>query len=88
MSGSVTQGASGLKARGDRDYELGVAIGETGGERLGESRNVAMCCASREISWYVNGAIPYLSQPGAYASGNIIDTGGTRAESSTSTRRR
>ena len=42
--------------------------------------NVAMCCSGRAISWYVNGAIQYLSTPGAYAGGNIIDAGGTNGE--------
>ena len=43
--------------------------------------NVAMCCGpGPEIAWYVNGVIQYLTQPGTYANGNIIDTGGTKAE--------
>jgi hypothetical protein len=42
--------------------------------------NVAMCCLGREISWYVNGAIQYLSNPGTYANGNIIDAGGAKSE--------
>jgi hypothetical protein len=33
-----------------------------------------------EIAWYVNGVIQYFSQPGTYANGNIIDTGGANAE--------
>src|ERR1700677_2621178 len=45
------------------------------------NNNVAMCCGpGPEISWYVNGVIQFLSQPGTYTSGNIIDTGGTKAE--------
>ena len=50
--------------------------------------NVAMCCLGREISWYVNGAIQYLSNPGTYANGNMIDPAGQRANLSTSIRRR
>jgi hypothetical protein len=42
--------------------------------------NVAMCCSGREISWYVNGALQYLSNPGTYANGNIIDSGGATSE--------
>jgi hypothetical protein len=42
--------------------------------------NVTLCCTGPEISWYVNGVIQFLSAPGTYANGNIIDTGGTRAE--------
>jgi hypothetical protein len=45
------------------------------------NNNVAMCCGpGPEISSYVNGVIQYLTQPGTYANGNIIDTGGTKAE--------
>ena len=42
--------------------------------------NVVMCCGGREISWYVNGAIQYLGNPGTYANANIIDSGGAKSE--------
>jgi hypothetical protein len=42
--------------------------------------NVAMCCRSPEISWYVNGVRQFIGQPGTYTNGNIIDAGGTKAE--------
>jgi hypothetical protein len=43
--------------------------------------NVVMCCGPGPfISWYVNGVIQYISQPGTYTNGNIIDTGGTKGE--------
>ena len=42
--------------------------------------NVVMCCGGREISWYVNGAIQYLGQPGTYTNSNIIDSGGAKSE--------
>jgi hypothetical protein len=43
--------------------------------------NVAMCCGpGPKIAWYVNGVIQYLTQPGTYTNGNIIDTGGTKSE--------
>jgi hypothetical protein len=43
--------------------------------------NVAMCCGpGAEISWYVNGVAQFIGQPGTYTNGNIIDTGGTKAE--------
>jgi hypothetical protein len=42
--------------------------------------NVAMCCAGPEISWYVNGVSQYNSKVGTYTNGNIIDTGGAKAE--------
>ena len=42
--------------------------------------NVALCCTGPEISWYVNGVVQWLSQPGTYGNGNIIETEGTRGE--------
>ena len=42
--------------------------------------NVAMCCTSPEMSWYVNGVIQYITKAGTYANGNILDSGGTKAE--------
>ena len=43
--------------------------------------NVVLCCGPGPfISWYVNGVIQYLSQPGTYMNGNIIDTEGTKGE--------
>ena len=42
--------------------------------------NIAMCCNGPEIVWYVNGAAQFLSQPGTYMNGNVIDTGGATAE--------
>ena len=42
--------------------------------------NVAMCCVGSAIVWYVNGVVQYLTKPGTYANGNIIDTGGAKSE--------
>jgi hypothetical protein len=42
--------------------------------------NVALCCKGPEISWYINGVIQYLSQPGTYGNGNIIEKEGTKGE--------
>jgi hypothetical protein len=43
--------------------------------------NVVLCCGPGPfISWYVNGVIQYISQPGTYTNGNIVDTGGTTGE--------
>jgi hypothetical protein len=43
--------------------------------------NVVFCCGPGPfISWYVNGAIQYISQPGTYPNGNVVDTGGTKGE--------
>jgi hypothetical protein len=58
--------------------QLNVDTRDTG---VTADNNVAMCCGpGPEMSWYVNGVIQYLTQPGTYANGNIIDTGGTKAE--------
>ncbi len=32
------------------------------------------------MSWYVNGVVQYVTQPGTYGNGNIIETGGTKGE--------
>jgi hypothetical protein len=42
--------------------------------------NVVLCCKGPEITWYVNGAIQFVSQPGTYGNGNIIETEGTQGE--------
>jgi hypothetical protein len=42
--------------------------------------NVVLCCTGPYITWYVNGVIQYLSEPGTYGSGNIIETEGTKGE--------
>ena len=42
--------------------------------------NVAMCCTGPEISWYINGVIQYNTKAGTYTNGNIIDSGGAKAE--------
>jgi len=43
--------------------------------------NVVLCCGPGPfISWYVNGVVQYLSQPGTYMNGNIIDTEGAKGE--------
>jgi hypothetical protein len=42
--------------------------------------NVAMCCASPESTWYVNGVVQFIGKPGTYTNGNIIDSGGAKSE--------
>ncbi|MGB7977013.1 MAG: hypothetical protein WCF81_22280 [Roseiarcus sp.] len=43
--------------------------------------NVVLCCGPGPfISWYVNGVVQYLSQPGTYVNGNIIETEGAKGE--------
>ncbi len=48
---------------------------------LTADHNVGLCCGPEpELSWYVNGVMQYLTQPGTYTNGNIIDTGGAKSE--------
>jgi hypothetical protein len=43
--------------------------------------NVVLCCGPGPfITWYVNGVVQFLSQPGTYMNGNIIDTEGAKGE--------
>jgi hypothetical protein len=43
--------------------------------------NVVLCCGPGPfITWYVNGVVQFLSQPGTYGNGNIIDTEGPKGE--------
>jgi hypothetical protein len=42
--------------------------------------NIALCCTGPEMTYYVNGVIQFLSQPGTYGNGNIIETQGTSGE--------
>jgi hypothetical protein len=44
------------------------------------NNNVVLCCTGPYISWYVNGVLQYISQPGTYGNGNIIETEGTKGE--------
>jgi hypothetical protein len=48
---------------------------------LTADHNVVLCCGPGPfISWYVNGVVQLLSQPGAYMNGNIIETEGAKGE--------
>jgi hypothetical protein len=47
---------------------------------VGANHNVALCCASPEFAWYVNGVLQYFGSVGTYANSNTIDAGGTKAE--------
>jgi Right handed beta helix region len=43
--------------------------------------NVVLCCGPGPfIGWYVNGVIQYLSKPGTYANGNVIESQGPKGE--------
>jgi hypothetical protein len=63
--------------RNNLSSQLSVDTRDSG---VSADHNVAMCCAGPEISWYVNGVVQFLGAPGTYANGNIIDTGGAKAE--------
>jgi hypothetical protein len=63
--------------RNNLSSQLNIDTRNTG---VTADHNVAMCCSGPEISWFVNGVVQFLAQPGTYANGNIIDTGGTKAE--------
>ena len=43
--------------------------------------NVVLCCGPGPfIAWYVNGVAQFLSQPGVYTNGNIIEAAGAKGE--------
>jgi hypothetical protein len=42
--------------------------------------NVVLCCTGPYISWYPNGVVQYVTQPGVYGNGNIVETEGTKGE--------
>ena len=42
--------------------------------------NVVLCCTGPYITWYVNGVVQFLTQPGTYGNGNIIETQGAKGE--------
>jgi hypothetical protein len=43
--------------------------------------NVVLCCGPGPfIAWYVNGVVQFLSKPGVYMNGNIIETEGAKGE--------
>ena len=79
VGGSTHQGAvsSNTAVRNNLTSQLNVDTRNSG---VVPDHNVAMCCRSPEISWYVNGVSQFIGQPGTYTNGNIIDAGGTKAE--------
>jgi hypothetical protein len=80
VGGATHQGplSTNTVVRNNLTSQLNVDTRNTG---VTANNNVAMCCGpGPEIAWYVNGVIQYLTQPGTYANGNIIDTGGAKAE--------
>ncbi len=64
--------------RNNLSSQLNVDTRNTG---VVPDHNVVLCCGPGPfISWYVNGVVQYLSQPGAYMNGNIIETEGAKGE--------
>jgi hypothetical protein len=53
---------------------------DTRGSGVVADHNVVMANPGPRISWYVNGVAQLLGNPGTYANGNIIDSGGAKSE--------
>ena len=53
---------------------------DTRGSGVVADHNVVMASPGPRISWYVNGVAQLLGNPGTYANGNIIDSGGAKSE--------
>jgi hypothetical protein len=53
---------------------------DTRGSGVVADHNVVMANPGPRISWYVNGVVQFLGNPGTYANGNIIDSGGAKSE--------
>src|SRR3984957_4265427 len=79
IGGSTHQGSvsSNTAVRNNLTSQLNVDTRNSG---VVPDHNVAICCRSPEISWFVNGVSQFIGQPGTYTNGNIIDAGGTKAE--------
>jgi hypothetical protein len=64
--------------RNNLTSELNVDTRDTG---VVPDHNIVLCCGPGPfISWYVNGVAQFLSQPGTYMNGNIIETEGAKGE--------
>jgi hypothetical protein len=64
--------------RNNLTSELNVDTRDTG---VAPDHNIVLCCGPGPfISWYVNGVAQFLSQPGTYMNGNIIETEGAKGE--------
>jgi hypothetical protein len=64
--------------RNNLTSQLNVDTRDTG---VVPDHNVVLCCGpGPEISWYVNGVIQFIGQPGTYMNSNIIETHGTKGE--------
>jgi hypothetical protein len=64
--------------RNNLTSELNVDTRDTG---VVPDHNIVLCCDRGPfITWYVNGVVQFLSQPGTYMNGNIIETEGAKGE--------
>jgi hypothetical protein len=80
VGGSTHEGrvSTNTVVRNNLTSQLNVDTRDSG---VAPDHNVAMCCGpGPEMSWYVNGVVQYMTKAGTYANGNIIDTGGAKAE--------
>jgi hypothetical protein len=80
VGGATHQGplSTNTVVRNNLTSQLNVDTRNTG---VVPDHNVVLCCGPGPfISWYVNGVIQFLSQPGTYANGNIIETEGAKGE--------
>jgi Right handed beta helix region len=64
--------------RNNLTSQLNIDTRDTG---VVPDHNVVLCCGPGPfIAWYVNGVVQFLSQPGTYGNGNIIETQGAKGE--------
>ncbi len=80
VGGATHQGplSTNTVVRNNLTSQLNVDTRDTG---VVPDHNVVFCCGPGPfISWYVNGVVQFLSQPGAYMNGNIIETQGAKGE--------
>ena len=64
--------------RNNLTSQLNVDTRDTG---VVPDHNVVLCCGPGPfIAWYVNGVAQFLSQPGVYTNGNIIEAAGAKGE--------
>jgi hypothetical protein len=79
VGGATHEGSvsSNTTVRNNLTTQLNVDTRDVG---VGMDHNVVMCCTGPYITWYVNGVAQFLTQPGTYGNGNIIETEGTKGE--------
>ena len=64
--------------RNNLTSQLNIDTRDTG---VVPDHNVVLCCGPGPfITWYVNGVVQFISQPGTYMNGNIIETEGAKGE--------